>query len=369
MIYPEGSRLPPDAAVLTSLLIPEQMDLALFRANCSHRDQRMVDCFAHGRFPSEDATRQVILGSWLERHHAAHGSAPPAVECYAADIARSLDGDATVLACGGIAGCLALHQWQYRDTAYHAAEIIRLAREHYGHDLTRGRIPVTVDMDGLGAGTGDILAVAGVWVIEFRGNATSTVDPRRYANLRAEAYGTLGRRLDPDDQWRETPWALPFDPLLDEELTAPEKLYGTDGFRFGITPKVNKTDREIESVKDKIGRSPDRADAVVYLFHCVRELHSLNQWFASYEAPMAVWPAPPPENGNGNGNGSNGHGAAPNAVGTANSPEPDTLLEWLERSYGRGGHGAAAASVRRQQASEERRREQREDLYGRIFGE
>lgn len=205
----------------------------------------------------------------------------------------SLDGDSTVLAAGGLSGVAALHAWKYDNTTYHVSNAIRIAREVYKVDLTLGANPVVVDMDGLGAGVGDQLASLGVWVIEFRGNATSQVDPRTYANLRCEAYATLGRRLNPDDRWRGESWALPPDTEMLEELCAPERVYGSDGIRFHITPKNKPPDRpEIQSVKDKLGRSPDKGDSVAYLFHGVRVLHNLNEWFTYSARDLVTYPLP-----------------------------------------------------------------------------
>jgi hypothetical protein len=296
--YQQGERLSEEHAKFVAVLIPQQMDLALFRDNCSHPDKRQVDVFAHGIFPTEDPLKQVILESWLEVHEqewarlSAAGT-PPTVEAFGLDVARSLDGDATCLAAGGQKGLRATHKWKFADTTYHVGEVLRIARELYSIDLRIGRTPVCVDMDGLGAGVGDQLRQFGVWVIEFRGNASSQVDPRTYVNLRAEAYATLGRRLNPDDRWRGQPWALPASETLRQELCAPEKIHGADALRFGITPKNKPPDRpEIISIKDKLGRSPDEADAVVYLFHALRILFDWNAYFQQSTAPLAVWPSP-----------------------------------------------------------------------------
>lgn len=325
VFYPEGKRLAGEHAAMTAVLIPQQMDIALYRDNCSHPDKNTVAVFAHGVFPTEDPEKQLILLSWLERHEKAFNSeSPPAVECFGLDVARSMDGDATVLAAGGKDGFRPVHRWKYNDTTYHVGETLKIAREKYGIDLRTGRNPVCVDMDGIGAGTGDQLRQLGVWVIEFRGNASSQVDPRTYRNMRTEAYATLGRRLNPDDRWRDSPWAMPVDENLRQELTAPEKVYDADALRFLITPKNRSSDHpEVVSVKDKIGRSPDVADAVVYLFHAVRTYHNLNEWFQFNAArPLLVYPAPHESQ------------AIPPAPDKTAPPEPDILRYYREKSGG-----------------------------------
>lgn len=290
-VFAHNEYIPPDYFAQVRVLIPQQCDYGRFKGILLHPDQRHVDVFGHGKFPLEDPEKQVILGSWLDRHEAAYlSSALPLVDCFGLDVARSLDGDATCLAAGGLQGLRAVHRWHYADTTYHVRETLRIAKDEYGVDLTKGRIPVCVDMDGLGAGVGDQLRALGVWVLEFRGNARSEVDPSVYGNLRAEAYGTLGRRLNPDDRWGGEPWPMPRDTHLRQELTAPEKLYGADPLRFLISPKNKPPDSRstVQSIKEKLGRSPDTADAVVYMFAAVRAFHNLNEWMRSCEGDLVV---------------------------------------------------------------------------------
>lgn len=294
--FEAGQEIPETLHKKIAPLIPSQIDLLQFTTICNKADPRLVGVFAYGRFPTEDPEKQIILRSWLDVSVAAYKQAVPAVEAFAIDVARSRDGDRSCLAAGGQNGVAALHYYQYDKIDVLCQQVLTVAREQYGIDLRACRNPIVVDCDGLGAGAADLLRAMGVWVIEFRGNATSKVDPRTYANLRAEAYGTLSRRLNPDDRWRETPFALPPDESLFEELTAPEKIYSAgDAMRFKITPKVAPAGQEnVVSVKDKIGRSPDGADAVAYLFHAVRELHNLNEWFTQTQRPLLVYPSPAP---------------------------------------------------------------------------
>jgi hypothetical protein len=117
-----------------------------------------------------------------------------------------------------------------------------------------------------------------------------------------------------------------------------------------------------QSVKQKLdGRSPDVADSTVYLFHAVREFHSLNAWFAQYSGPLVAYPAAVPKdddgaaaaatgaagsgNGNGNGHAGNGNGHQQNASGNnggSRPATPDELLAWIHGRYGKyaGGDGA-----------------------------
>lgn len=309
-------------------LIPEQCDYGRFMGICQHPDPRHIAVFARGKFPEEDPEKQVILGSWLGRHEAAYDAAnPPKVEAFGLDVARSMDGDATCLTAGGRTGLRAKHLWKFNDTMFHVNEVLRIAGQEYGIDLKQGRHPVTVDMDGLGAGVGDRLKELGVWVIEFRGNAGSQVDPKTYGNARAEAYATLGRRLDPNDRWGQEPWAMPIDENLREELTAPEKVYKADYLRFHITPKYTPAggDENAMTIKKKLNRSPDTADSVVMMFVGVREIANWNEFFRHASRPLVSWPAPEP----------------PRSPVTMKPPEPPPpninepdILTWLRRECG-----------------------------------
>lgn len=318
-------RIPPEYYQHVKPLIPEQCDYARFQGILQHPDKRHVAIFGHGHFPEEDPEKQVILGSWLERHEQAWLTSPPGVECFSLDVARSLDGDETCFTAGGIQGVRAQHTWQYADTMFHAREAIRIAKSEYGIDLQLGRNPVCVDMDGLGAGTGDRLRELGVWVIEFRGNAGSAVDSRIYGNLRAEAYGTLGRRLNPEDKWGAEPWALPTDTRLRQDLTAPEKIYGADPLRWHLLPKNKPHDSPlaVPSIKEKLGRSPDRGDGVAYLWHAVREYHMLNALFAPYRGDLVAYPfVEPPQP------------KSEKEKKEAAAEEAGDLLGWLAARYG-----------------------------------
>ena len=122
--------------------------------------------------------------------------------------------------------------------------------------------------------------------MEFRGNATSKADPKTYANLRAEAYGELGNRLNPKGAWPDEPWAIPRDSELEEDLCAPERIYTSDGIKFRLTPKAATRNFQGESLQKKLGRSPDKGDAVAYLYHAVREFLKGAEWNELQAAPL-----------------------------------------------------------------------------------
>lgn len=291
--YSEGEILSDEHYARVAPLIPQQMDLAQFIANCSAISMDEVETFAHGRFPKEDPTKQVIVGSWLDRHEAFYRELAGErddtvhripVECYGLDVARSLRGDRTVLAAGGQLGMRRLLPKQIPDVTLIADWVIQTAEQDHGVKLTHGRVPIAIDYGGgYGSGVGDLLRRRGAWVIEFQPGGSSRFSPRNFANLRTESYSLLGQRLDPQGVWSGQPWAIPPDDRLRIELTAPTRILSSDMIRFIIEPK--------EEIKSRLGgRSPDLADATTYLFHAVRILHNLDEYFRSYERPPVIWP-------------------------------------------------------------------------------
>jgi hypothetical protein len=201
------------------------------------------------------------------------------ITAFGLDVAASQYGDTTVLAPGNAKGVRCLHQRQRTDQGDNPADtmqtvawVILTARQQHGIELTQGYIPICVDTDGVGKGVADRLLELGCNVIYFRGNDRPD-DPKRYFNRRAEAYGELARRLDPQGPFMGMPFALPPDEFLREELCAPEKIYSSDAFKFRITPKRLQPgmSEDTLTVTAKLdGRSPDRADAVVYLYEALR---------------------------------------------------------------------------------------------------
>jgi len=256
-------------------VIPNQIDRVRFDAIMAHPDSRWSRVFGLGQFPEEDPQLQLILPSWLERHRMAWRP-DIQVEAFGLDVAASESGDRTVLVAGGSQGVALVHQLREVDTMRGVGWVLRTAESHHNVRLTGGGCPICVDMDGLGKGVGDRLAEQGCWVVEHRGNAVAQ-DPKRFANARTENYAMLADRLNPSGPWPELPWGIPSHEYeLAEDLCAPEKVYGSDGFRFGLTPKDRTgTSREVKrgrTIRDKLGRSPDVGDAVVYMYTAWRKI-------------------------------------------------------------------------------------------------
>lgn len=108
-----------------------------------------------------------------------------------------------------------------------------------------------VDADGLGAGVVDQLAELGEYVVEIHGGG-APMDSQQFKNWRAEAYWSLRDQLDPD---KGATLAIEPDSDLQEELV--ETRYKLlSGGQIQIESK--------DELKRRLGRSPDRADALIY---------------------------------------------------------------------------------------------------------
>lgn len=303
--FRHGEHIPAEEFRLVRPIIPGQLCYDSFLALKADTDPRWVQVFCHGRFPEEDPERQVILRNWLkgpnevwQRLHRLDKRAQQTgrlamrqrlrklfpIEAFGLDVAASEGGDETILCAGGHRGIIALHHCRECDTMAIVGWVIRSARSEYGIDLTDGQHPVAVDMDGLGKGVGDRLAEQNVRVIEIHGNDTAR-DPKLYLNARAERYAELGLRLDPKGPHAGAVFVLPTDEMLSQELCSIEKYYaGSEALRFGVIPKRQAAGSNYSgpNIRDKIGRSPDRADAVSYCLQAIqRGDASLEAWLAA----------------------------------------------------------------------------------------
>ncbi len=289
--YAAGDLIPDELMPQVERIIPGQTGYDVWLGHCANPDDRWVACFAHGRFPDGDPERQVIPGKWITPaqaewnrwnllrrsvqgrdvascvHRLIDRYNP--VQSFGLDVGGSLGGDESILTAGGQHGMRAQIPGRFDDAVDLCDWVIKTIRDEFGINLTSGVCPIGVDTIGIGFGISGIFRKRRVRVMEIRGNDASDVDPKRYANKRAEMYAELGARLNPGGEWKEgRKFMLPDCVLLRQELTAVEKIYSGDGFKFHITPKQPVPDRKtrVESIKEKIGRSPDRADSACYFW-------------------------------------------------------------------------------------------------------
>lgn len=225
-----------------------------------------------GRFPLEDQEKHLFL-------HDAIMSAMQtdtvlkAPWAFGIDVAASdnNDGDETVLTAGSLNGIDRQFGVRLSDTMEIVAWVLDIIQTKYGVDLRRGSSPICVDYGGgYGRGVGDRLAEIGCKVEPFNG-ASQAEDRINYKNLRAEGYGELARRIDPNGPWRDDPFRLPNCERLRQELAVQQKVFGSDWPRFSLMPKEPDAAKNKDlSLRRILGRSPDRSDSAVYCYHAIR---------------------------------------------------------------------------------------------------
>lgn len=127
--------------------------------------------------------------------------------------------------------------------------------------LIRNGAPVAIDAIGVGGSVLDFLVGLGMLCVPVVGSsASSQLDKTgnlRFRNKRAEMYWLLREALDPTNP---DPISLPPDDELLVELTAVRYKVVTAGKVAAILV------RDKDEIREAIGRSPDRADAVAMTF-------------------------------------------------------------------------------------------------------
>lgn len=118
-----------------------------------------------------------------------------------------------------------------------------------------------VDVVGVGAGVYDRLKQRGKKPVPYAGSGKSLLRDRSRQfgmfNTRAAAYWHLRELLDPEF---EPTLCLPPDDLLLSDLTTPRWEVSA-----GVPPKIKVETKE--SVVERLGRSPDRGDAIAMAFY------------------------------------------------------------------------------------------------------
>ena len=135
-----------------------------------------------------------------------------------------------------------------RDPAHAAALCVKHRRDG---------CPVVVDVGGgFGGASLVMFKENGIACAQFNGAGSSTVKTKdgtlSFANKRAEAWWRFREELDPNQQGGSA-IALPPDPQLRSDLAAPTWKLTTRGILL----------ESKDDIKKRLGRSPDRADAVV----------------------------------------------------------------------------------------------------------
>ncbi len=166
------------------------------------------------------------------------------------DVARG-GGDSTVLA-HRRGGCVTHLQVHHAEDTMRTTARVQVALEQ--------GVTAVVDSIGVGAGVVDRLRELHESVLPYTGSAKTSARTRGrehgFVNVRAAAWWRLRELLDPSF---EPEVMLPADDLLLADLTAP-----TWTEQSGIPPRIKLETKE--DLVARLGRSPDRGDAVVMAF-------------------------------------------------------------------------------------------------------
>lgn len=209
-----------------------------------------------GEFAADDEYALIPL-SWVERamerwrEWEAAPIADKTIVRVGVDVARHGSDETVIATVNKDAVVMKLDSEAYTDNVSELGDDIHRAIPHTAQ--------ITVDTDGLGAGTADRLRQLGRNVEMFHG----APQPKEWrdksgeleaASRRSAAWWRIRELLDPAKPLG-LEIALPPDDMLIGDLTAPRKVSDPKG-RIKVESK--------DSVKARLHRSPDRADAIVY---------------------------------------------------------------------------------------------------------
>jgi hypothetical protein len=212
-----------------------------------------------GLSPAE-AEDALIKLSWLQA--AAERVVPDGADALGVDVSNSVNGDPAAIAYGSGARLNRVESFQCPDANKMARE--KVAPLILGDGFMPGIAAGAVGVDGIGVGAGAVneLLRLGLRIVNIQSSSDPVVrkvlrpdgvqidDVEVYGNLRAQMYDTLADDL----QYGRVGGPGFADPELQRELTAVK-----------AGPRNGKTYiQEKDKVRFLIGRSPNKADAVVY---------------------------------------------------------------------------------------------------------
>lgn len=184
--------------------------------------------------------------------------APDSLRVISCDVARFGSDETVVVRREGLRVRLVDH-YVGNPITHTAGVIIKQVKEAKA-DAPHARVQIVVDDDGVGGGVTDILREKGYSVTAFKAGEVA-IEEDEYPNARSEQWFRMAKviadlDLDPDDQ-------------LAADLVAPTYKMDSAGRRV-VEPK--------DQTKKRLGRSPDRGDAVLMSFAPKREEGKLEVW-------------------------------------------------------------------------------------------
>jgi len=213
-----------------------------------HRPELLL-AYLEGSWDSLEGADIVIKDIWIRdaaRVTKSYIGRPKRV--FGVDVARFGD-DTTVCYCLDDTDIEDEMIFGQKDTMYTAGKIHIWAQEKHP-DL------IGVDVIGLGAGVADRLREMGNNVLDFN-SAEKAEEETKYHNLRAEMWWNTGRRFAEKDIKLTWQGKSREDKDLARELSSASYLIRNG--RILIEPK--------EKIKERLGRSPDKADAYIIGLH------------------------------------------------------------------------------------------------------
>ncbi len=201
-----------------------------------------------GQFPTE-ADDTLIPLSWIEAAMERWEDTPAGEPVEIGNDVARFGSDKTVIATRRGIKVLPLKVYAKKDTMETAGLVII-------EYIQQGATKIKVDDIGVGGGVTDRLKEQNYPVVPVN-VGEAAINKEDFANLRSELWWNLRERLDPNPKINPNPIALP----KDDELL---------GDLCGVKYKIDSARRikveGKEDMKKRIGRSPDRADAVVLAF-------------------------------------------------------------------------------------------------------
>lgn len=208
------------------------------------KDSPLYQVRVEGNFPKEGVDTLIPL-YWVERAND-KGFPAEGKKYMGVDIGAEGD-DESIAAIRQGKVVTRIYSWFHKNTMESVGMIGNLIKEE-NPEVT------TIDASGLGTGVYDRLKELGFKVNGIgRKGLVSSSRPDVYFNLRTELYWLLRTALEKEEL------ELPKDDLLSADLTNQKMEPLTSAGQMKLEAK--------EKVKKRIGRSPDRSDAIAYTFY------------------------------------------------------------------------------------------------------
>ena len=206
-------------------------------------------------FP-DSAEGQLIPREWIDRAiYSTLEQYPRSEPTLAIDLAAGRGGDRSVILVRDgrrILHLTASNQWSMDETASRAALVVKQ------YNIRPSRI--IYDHSGLGEGFRKYLELAGVHgAAGFQGGAAAKGFEKRFENLKTASAWRLRQRLDANVN--PTPFIIP-------QEYGQEMRGELQSMTYEVTSKDKLKLTDKETIKSRIGRSPDLADALIMSF-CV----------------------------------------------------------------------------------------------------